>query len=125
VAAAIVHQGRVLAVQRSATMSEPLSWEFPGGKVEKGETDAEALIREIQEELGIQVAVGAQIASSQFGPIHLLLYDCQWASGDICLIEHAQLQWLSASSLSHTSWAPADVPLLPALRAHYATTIAP
>ena len=61
VAAAIVHDGRVLACERAAPPEVAGRWEFPGGKVEPGETDAQALARECAEELGVRVAVGARV----------------------------------------------------------------
>ena len=106
-------------------MREPLRWEFPGGKVEDGESDAEALTREIHEELGLTIAVGPKIEDSKAGRVHLHLYDCRWHKGVIHLAEHAQFQWLTASDLPHYDWAPADIPLLPALIRHYKGRIEP
>jgi len=123
VAAAILREGRLLAVQRSQSMAEPLKWEFPGGKVEQSESDAQALVREIQEELGIQINVVGPIAESLHGPILLCLYECTWLSGSIELAEHSQLQWHTASTLRTLGWAPADIPLIGPLAAYFGSRL--
>ncbi|MGE0323180.1 MAG: (deoxy)nucleoside triphosphate pyrophosphohydrolase [Polyangiaceae bacterium] len=112
VAAAIFRDGQVLAARRGERMREPLKWEFPGGKIESGEGAAEALKREIAEELRIEILVGARLGSSLLPELQLELFACQLESGVPSPTEHAELRWLTASELSELDWAPADVPLL-------------
>lgn len=102
----------MLAARRGERMREPLKWEFPGGKIESGEGAAEALKREIAEELRIEILVGARLGSSLLPELQLELFACQLESGVPSPTEHAELRWLTASELSELDWAPADVPLL-------------
>lgn len=121
VAAAIVRDGKVLAAQRGPHGRQPLLWELPGGKVEGGETDAEALVREIREELGVGIAVEAPLGESEFayahGRVHLVAYLCRVVAGEPEAREHAALRWLGAGELGSVEWAPADVPLMGAVGA--------
>lgn len=114
VGAAILKDNKVLAAQRSIKMKEPLKWEFPGGKVEVGETHQQALIREIYEELGVKISVGSLIASgsSQVNDkkIVLYVYRAEIAEGLPCASEHAQLRWLDINSVKGLDWAKADIP---------------
>jgi 8-oxo-dGTP diphosphatase len=122
VAAAIVREGRVFCARRGPDMRHPGRWELPGGKVEPGEGDAEALRRELTEELGVRVAVGAFLAESLHAypraTVHLVAYACA-IEGDQEpeLTEHDDARWLAPEQLSDVTWADADVPLLPAVRA--------
>lgn len=117
---------RVLAAQRSESMSHPLQWEFPGGKVEVGESPEDALVREIREELAIEIEVGERLGSSllQLGeperPRCLLLevYFCRWIGGQVQLAEHRTWRWITGSQVSALPWSPADRPLLTKLRRH-------
>jgi len=121
VGGALLRDGRVLAALRSASMSQPNLWELPGGKVERGEDDAEALHRELTEELGIDVVVGDCLAQNTHTyervVVTLVAYACQLRSGTPVAHEHAELRWVDAEELQALDWAPADVPLLPAVRA--------
>jgi 8-oxo-dGTP diphosphatase len=125
VGAAICEQGKCLVAQRGHSMSNPGKWEFPGGKVEVAESDAEALVREIGEELGLLIEVGARLAvgSAQIGGkrIELIVYAASVVSGDLVLREHARSRWLSADELPALDWAEADVPALPAVAAWLST----
>lgn len=120
VAGAVVREGRVLAALRGP--GRPLAglWELPGGKVERGESDAEALRRELLEELGIAVQVGPQLGLSEWDggrrPLLLVAYRCTLRSGDPSPFEHQELAWLRAEELAHRDWAPPDLPLLDAVR---------
>ncbi len=112
VAAAILEGGRVLAARRSASMREPLKWEFPGGKIEQGESAADALARELLEELCVEVEVGPPLGTSETPELELRLFSCRIRSGALLAREHAELRWLGAHELRSLDWAPADVPLL-------------
>ncbi len=89
-------------------------WEFPGGKIETGETPREALQREIEEELRCDVRVGAQVATTShaydFGVVTLTTFYCGLVSGNPTLTEHEAVQWLPPAELGRLAWAPADVP---------------
>lgn len=121
VAAAVLHRGRCLAVQRSATMAAPLAWELPGGKVEPGEAPEEALIREIREELHLEIAVGpylgrgTEVRRGEPGPLVLDAYLAEISSGSLHLTEHRAHAWLGPEELAGLDWAAPDRPLLPEL----------
>jgi 8-oxo-dGTP diphosphatase len=116
VGAAIRRDGRWLAAQRSPSMSEPLRWEFPGGKVEPGETDEAALVRELGEELGVTVAVGSLIgighAARGERTIELRVHEASLLEGEPEPREHARLGWYTADELANLDWAEADVPIV-------------
>ncbi len=112
------HAPRVLVTRRGPGMSHAGAWEFPGGKVEHGESDAAALARELHEELGLRVTVGPLLgaADTPVGgrTVRLVAYAC--TSGDTPeLREHDALAWVEADGLGTLDWAPADVPLLGAV----------
>lgn len=87
-------------------------WEFPGGKIEPGETPQTAIRREIMEELGIKIAVGKLIDTIEFDyPQFHLSMDCFWCeitNGDLVLKEHEAARWLTREQLDHVDWLPAD-----------------
>ena len=110
-------RGRVLVTRRSATQSNPLLWEFPGGKIERGESPEEALRREIEEELGIVIEVGEYIArgESATGSGRPLWLDVYWArmvepGAPITLTEHAEARWCEPAEFEALSWPEADLP---------------
>jgi 8-oxo-dGTP diphosphatase len=122
VAAAIVIDGRVLACERSAPPEVAGRWEFPGGKVEPGETDAEALARECAEELGVRVEVGARVGPDvplAHGRAVLRVFVATLLNGDQPrALEHTAMRWLAVGDLDSVPWLPADKPIvaeLPAL----------
>ena len=91
-------------------------WEFPGGKIEEGETPQEALQREIMEELNTEIKVGELIDTIEYDyPTFHLSMDCFWAevvSGDLVLKEHEAAKWLKKEELDSVEWLPADIALI-------------
>lgn len=114
VGAVIVHEGLILCAQRGPKGSLGGMWEFPGGKIEAGESARDALIREIDEELRCEVAVGDLITTTtheyDFGTVTLTTFWCELVAGEPVLTEHAQVQWRSPDDLAALAWAPADIP---------------
>jgi 8-oxo-dGTP diphosphatase len=107
----------VLCTQRSASMSEPLKWEFPGGKIEGDETPAEAILREIREELQLELEIVLRGPSSvRRRPdgeiIELIPFVCRIGSGTLKLQEHCDARWLPAAELSGLDWSEGDVPIV-------------
>ncbi len=125
VGAAMVDGDRVLVAQRSGGPYDGC-WEFPGGKVEPGEDDLTALVREIGEELGVVVAPQAflgevvldgVVAGGLPGASTLRVWWARIVDGaELTALEHAELRWLPADELDALDWIPADRPLLPAVR---------
>ncbi|AGT30753.1 DNA mismatch repair protein MutT [Geobacillus genomosp. 3] len=120
VGAAIFNEQRdVLCALRAPNMSLPNVWEFPGGKVEKGESPEAALVREIREELGCTVSVGKLLADVfheyEHAVIHLRTYEAHLTDGVPRAREHAELRWVPLSQLRDLAWAPADLPTVEAL----------
>lgn len=114
--------GRVLIAQRPAGKQMGGLWEFPGGKMEPGETPEQTLIRELSEELGIAVKEPClapfSFASHSYEGFHLLmpLYVCRRWEGVPQAKEHAELKWVRPKELANYPMPPADVPLIPMLR---------
>jgi 8-oxo-dGTP diphosphatase len=112
----IVQDGRVLACERSAPPEVAGRWEFPGGKVEPGETDAQALARECAEELGVRVAVGARVGPDvplAHGRAVLRVFTVTLLNGDEPrALEHTAMRWLAADELDSVPWLPADRPIV-------------
>ena len=108
--------GRVLAVQCPPHKHQG-GWEFPGGKIEPGESPQAALRREIAEELGVQIEVGEllHIVEWDYPAFHLNMqcFACRMGAAFLQLREHAAARWLSAAELDSVPWLPADVDLLP------------
>jgi 8-oxo-dGTP diphosphatase len=113
VGAAILDEaGRLLAAQRSRPSRYAGLWEFPGGKVEPGETAEAALIRECREELGIEVAVGELVGEVDIAVGRLRVYLARITAGEPVAHEHAALRWLAPAELHTVPWIPADRPLV-------------
>jgi 8-oxo-dGTP diphosphatase len=115
VGVAVIRDGLVLAALRPGPDG---GWEFPGGKVEPGETDQQAAIRELREELALEIEPGASLGPAQ--PIgeryQLRVYAAALVSGEPVLHEHTAIRWVDAAGLAQLDWLPADRPFLPALR---------
>ncbi len=124
VGAVIFKDNKILCAQRGTEKSLPLLWEFPGGKIEKGEKPEEALKREIQEEMHCSIEVGEKIEHTvyeyDFGIVHLTTYQCKLIEGEPVLTEHAAIKWLSPEELPTLEWAPADIPAIEKIAKVYA-----
>ncbi|MDO4929325.1 MAG: (deoxy)nucleoside triphosphate pyrophosphohydrolase [Corynebacterium sp.] len=106
VGAVIVQAGAIFAAQRA----DSGLWEFPGGKIEPGETPQQAVVRELQEELACTVAVGEHLITTPQGRISLATYRCTLVEGIPQLREHLAARWLTREQLWSVPWAPADIP---------------
>ena len=121
VVAAIIHddEGHIFATQRGYGDYKD-GWEFPGGKIEEGETPQEALKREIMEELDTEISVGELIDTIEYDyPTFHLSMDCFWSeivSGDLVLKEHEAAKWLTGEHLEEVEWLPADAGLIGIIR---------
>ena len=115
VAAVITDNGRIFATQRGYGDYKDW-WEFPGGKVEPGETPEAALVREIREELDVDIEVGELIDTIEYDyPKFHLSMRCYWASvvaGKLVLKEHEAARWLSRGELFSVKWLPSDITLI-------------
>lgn len=123
VVAAIIRDGdRIFATQRGYGEYKD-GWEFPGGKVEPGETPQEALVREIKEELDADITVGDLLTTVEhdYSTFHLSM-DCFWAAlvegSKMKLLEHEAAKWLSLSDLDVVEWLPADVEVAKAIKTY-------
>lgn len=114
--AMIVHKGKVLAAQRSSKMDLPGKWEFPGGKVEPNEDPKSCLVREIQEELNMEIDIFEELPPATHAyptkTIRLIPFCASWKGGEIRLLEHEQIRWLEKNELLSLDWAPADLPIV-------------
>ena len=119
VAAVIRQNGKIFATQRGYGEWKD-GWEFPGGKIETGETPEAALKREIQEELDTEISVKERIDTIEYDyPEFHLSMDCFWCkiiSGDLVLKEHEAARWLTKNQLRDVEWLPADITLIGKIR---------
>ena len=120
VVAAIIHKdGAYFATQRGYGEFEGM-WEFPGGKIEPGESRESALKREIQEELGIDITIDNYLCTTDYDypSFHLTMhcYLCSIVSGEIELREHKSARWLTADLLNSVEWLPADMDVIKQLK---------
>lgn len=111
VCAVILEEDRVFVCRRPIDKSEGGRWEFPGGKVEEGESDGEALEREILEELGIEIRVGEFLGESLGPRISLVAYLCERLENAWELREHLEARWVREVDGDQLDWAALDVPL--------------
>ena len=112
VAAIIVSpEGKIFATQRGYGEWKDW-WEFPGGKIEPGEAPAEALQREIREELATEINVGERLCTVEYDypafKLNMQCFLCTIKSGDLTLLEHEDARWLSREELNSINWLPAD-----------------
>ena len=119
VAAIIQRDGAYFATQRGYGEFEGM-WEFPGGKIEPGESSEDALKREIQEELGVDIVIEDLICTTEYDypSFHLTMhcYLCSIASGEIELREHKSALWLTSDKLEDVAWLPADKEVIDKLK---------
>ncbi len=114
--AIIIEQGHILVTQRSESMAHPLKWEFPGGKVEEGESAGSCVIREIREELGLEIRVDRQLRHIEYSyetySVRLIPFICSIEKGSIELTEHKAFRWMPQKDLEELDWLEADVDLI-------------
>ena len=119
VAAIIAQEGRIFATQRGYGEFKD-GWEFPGGKIEEGETPQQALVREIQEELDTEVEVGDLLGTVEYDypTFHLSMqcFLCRIKAGSLNLKEHEAARWLAEDELDSVDWLPADIEVLEWIR---------
>jgi len=120
-AAIIVKDNKVFVARRKPGTHLAGFWEFPGGKLEYGETPEQCLARELLEEFNLQVRVGRFVGESvyDYGTklIRLLAYEVEHVSGDFELIDHDEMRWLNEAELDSVNWAPADIALVKKFKA--------
>ena len=121
VAAVIQHQHKILAVQRGPAKYDYISekWEFPGGKMEEGETEEQTIVREIKEELHMDIHPKEKLLTVEhtYPDFHLTMhtYLCEAETSTPTLTEHTAYKWLSLEELDELDWAGADIPIVSAL----------
>ena len=114
--AIVRHEGKVLAAQRSTKMSHARKWEFPGGKIRKNESAAEALVREMQEELSMELKLEYALPLSTYSYPHVEIrlhpFVCSWKNLHLEVHEHAQIRWCTLPELRQLDWVAADIEVL-------------
>ncbi len=120
VVGAVFHDGqRFLACRKKPGKPLEGHWEFPGGKIEPGETPEQALAREIREELNLIAEVGQKVTTTtyeyDFARIELTTFYCTLVDGDLRLTDHDDTKWVTSTEAAHLTWAPADIPAVEAI----------
>lgn len=119
-AAILMQGGKVLIGQRKAGKQMAHLWEFPGGKLEHGETPEACLAREIKEELALDVAVrelfGESVYHYEHGPVRLLVYRVEEITGELTPLDHQECRWVAISDLGNYEFVPADIPIVQKLQ---------
>ena len=115
-AAVMEKDGKILIAKRKTGKCIGAKWEFPGGKLEEGETYEECLVREIKEELNFDIEVGDFVASSKFScsgvEIELLAYKAKYLCGDLKLVDHEEVKWVLPEELVKYEFTIPDVPIV-------------
>ena len=114
--AIIYYNDKILVTQRSKKMKLPLKWEFPGGKLEEGESEVDCIKREILEEINIEIEIVKRLSDSIYDygtfQIKLIPFLANFVSGEIKLSEHKEYKLLNVSELRNLDWAEADIPIV-------------
>ena len=122
-AAILIHNNKFLIARRKPTIRHAGKWEFPGGKIEIGETPEQCLVREIKEEFNISIAVEKFFCDSTYtydrGPVHILSYIASWVSGEITPSDHDNYIWAEPEALLTYDLLPADIPFANKIIATY------
>jgi len=115
-AAVIEKEGKILLAQRKEGSALAGKWEFPGGKLEPGETPQACLRRELMEEFGVDTEIGEFVCASRFEykhlPIELLVYRARHLAGEFKLNDHARIEWVAPADLKNFDLSSADIPVL-------------
>lgn len=118
-AAIIAKDGKFLIARKRVGALAGL-WEFPGGKIEPGESPEECLRREIAEEFGMEIEVDEYLATSRYTYPHIAIeligYLATYRGGELSLTDHDQVEWVNAEEMANYTFAPADIPLVEAVR---------
>jgi len=116
ICAIIEENERILVIQRSENMKLPCKWEFPGGKIEEGETEEECILREIKEELNIEIKLAKRLAPTKHSypsfSILLVPFIAKYIGGELKLAEHKTYIWLRKEELPKLDWADADISIV-------------
>ena len=119
-AAAIVNNNKILITKRSGGDFDGM-WEFPGGKIEPNETKEETVIREIKEELDLEISVSSHLISIEYAypnfNLEMHVYICSIISGTMVLNEHGDFAWTSKADIENYNWIPADIEVVEAIKA--------
>lgn len=119
-AAAIVNNNKILITKRSGGDFDGM-WEFPGGKIEPNETKEETVIREIKEELDLEISVSSHLISIEYAypnfNLEMHVYICSIISGTMVLNEHGDFAWTSKADIDNYNWIPADIEVVEAIKA--------